>query len=171
LDQLEIVDHLRDATDAGIWKAIAVYEKGAHSKPYAVLKLEIPLAKPLTVGESVIGLSTLDKDSIEGTINGDYPISMDTTGQEIEVYYDISPDQENYVNCQVGASATPNTQGCKYNEPSMLRVIAAPLSKLTYLHRLQGPGQFGHYRIYWWTPVQLQHIVGQSKCTYHQTFQ
>lgn len=111
LDQQEIEIQLNDGTSDSIALARDIYQQGAHSKSYAKVKLASPLQKLLEKGTGIKGAKE-DGTQVFGKAIADFP--KDST--EIRIQYATSDDQDNYVNCQVGAlsqTVKANTKGCK----------------------------------------------------------
>jgi hypothetical protein len=89
--------------------AFVVYDRGAFSDPIAELKLGVPLSNPLSEGDKVLGYSMGGVNAVNGYAIDNFPKGSTA----IEVAYEISPIQANYVGCQVGGNPNPKTEGCK----------------------------------------------------------
>ena len=99
---------LAAGTDDGRAAALAVYQKGAHSKSYAQVTLATALTSDITEGVAVVGKNA-NGDEISGTTMS----SASAGSTELKIQYDTSSVQASYVTCQVGGSPSPVTDGCK----------------------------------------------------------
>ena len=129
MDLSIIKNELSRNDDDGWDSAYKIYKNGAYSKSTAIVTLNEPLQllppktnnnnnnndnedEVLVVIENdtpVVGFSTTGNHLIKGYIvNG--PIK--NGDQILHVAYAISPIQEDYVNCQVGANPNPKFDGC-----------------------------------------------------------
>jgi len=109
LDFLAIQGQFESGTKVGIEIGERIYREGAFSHPVAKLTLDNPLSEDVPRGTRVMGVAI---SSQVGTVEGvtrDFWARGDT---EVLVEYAISPDQSNYVQCQVGANPKPNFKGC-----------------------------------------------------------
>lgn len=100
--------NLAAGTDDGRQAALAVYQKGAHSKSYAHVTLDTALTSAVSKGVAVVG-KTANGDDVSGQVLKD-AAAGDT---ELKVQYDTTTVQESYVTCQVGGSSAPVTDGCE----------------------------------------------------------
>lgn len=99
---------LAAGTDDGRQAALAVYQRGAHSKSWAQVTLDTALASDVNSGVVVVG-----KNANGDEINGKTMGSSAAGSTELKVQYDTSSIQASYVTCQVGGSPSPVTDGCK----------------------------------------------------------
>eukprot|EP00980_Cylindrotheca_fusiformis_P003788 scaffold834_cov123-Cylindrotheca_fusiformis.AAC.35 len=85
-----------------------IYREGAYTKPVAIIKLKEPLSETIPKGSEVVGLTEKNSTLVSGTLY------KEATENEIilQIQYDISEVQENYVNCQVGGNPSPKVDGC-----------------------------------------------------------
>jgi hypothetical protein len=90
--------------------AYKVYENGAFSEPIAKITLGVPLSKPLSEGDEVIGYSTGGSNEVKGKLIDNFA----KDSPEIQVVYDTNEVQATYVGCQVGGNPKPKTEGCKF---------------------------------------------------------
>lgn len=110
LDQAVLEEQLALGTDQGRQAALGVYTKGAHSKSYAEVTLSTPLTGTVQKGVEAIGVDTKGNE-VRGNVYADTASGSST----LKIQYATTSVQETYVNCQVGANPTPNTDGCKCN--------------------------------------------------------
>jgi len=118
LDQFYLEEQLALNTEEGFDDALRIYTEGAYSKSVAEITLRSPLPNTVVVekGDQVRG-ETASGDSVIGRFLEDYAAGETNIG----IQYMTSDIQDNYVNCQVGASPAPNTEGC-----------LAPIGTLTF---------------------------------------
>ena len=103
-----IENNLAAGTDDGRQAALAVYQKGAHSKSYAHVTLDTALVSDVSGGVTVVGKNA-NGDEIRGKV-----MSSAAAGEtKLMVQYDTTIFQASYVGCQVGGSPEPVTDGCK----------------------------------------------------------
>lgn len=107
LDQQMIEQQLALKTAQSFDVAKNIYTQGAHSKSVATVTLNSGILNAVPAGTSVSGSSPSGTE-IVGTIYKDYSAGATS----IEIQYQTIAIQSSYVGCQVGASATPNTDGC-----------------------------------------------------------
>lgn len=107
MDQSVLQLELAKCTDEAHASALRVYQEGGHSKPIAQVTLSTGLASAVEAGTKVTG-TAVDGSQTVGKMFADAP----TGATEIEVQYQTSDSQSNYVNCQVGGLPAPNTDGC-----------------------------------------------------------
>jgi hypothetical protein len=107
LDQKAMEIELDTITEAGFDNARNIYEKGGHSKSYAVLSLNTALSS-VSEGTSITGSNDMG-DVITGEAY------VDATSSELQFRYGVSSNQESYSQCQVGGLSETNTVGCKQN--------------------------------------------------------
>jgi hypothetical protein len=100
-------EQLAFGTDQSFATAKSIYTEGAHSKSVASVTLNSGLLNAVPAKTPVSG-KTSNGVEVVGTIYEDYPVGATS----ITVQYDTISIQANYVGCQVGASPTPNLQGC-----------------------------------------------------------
>jgi hypothetical protein len=100
-------EQLALGTDQSFETAKSIYSEGAHSKSIASITLNSGLLDPVPAKTPVSGKSTSGVEVV-GTTYEDY----EAGATNIIVQYDTITVQSNYVGCQVGASPTPNTEGC-----------------------------------------------------------
>jgi hypothetical protein len=100
-------EQLALGTDESFVLAKNIYTQGAHSKSVASITLNSGLLNSLPAATPVAG-KTASGVEVAGTTYEDY--SAGTTN--IVIQYDTITVQDKYVGCQVGASTTPNTEGC-----------------------------------------------------------
>jgi hypothetical protein len=108
LDVHVIKEQLAIGTSTSYLTAEKVYREGAHSKSAAKLDLDDPLDQDLPQGAAVIGIAKKDDMQVKGTLM--FEAAKGTTS--LFVQYSVNEIQANYVQCQVGANPSPNTQGC-----------------------------------------------------------
>ena len=87
--------------------ALALYTQGAFSESVAEVTLATPLSGGIQKGTRILGLNN-DGNQVVGLAYEDYA----SGATNIVVQYRTSDSQKNYVDCQVGASLSPNTDGC-----------------------------------------------------------
>jgi hypothetical protein len=87
--------------------ALKIYSEGAFSKSVATVTLTTPLPLDVQKGTAIMGVGP-DGNQVAGKAYEDNAAGATT----LLVQYKTSDSQKNYVNCQVGASTTPNTDGC-----------------------------------------------------------
>ena len=92
-----------------------IYENGAHSKPYAEVKIEGGAPAAIPAGATIVGKTT-DGSEVRGSV-----MDAAVTGAAVlRIQYATTDIQDSYVNCQVGALENDgNTEGCKF-APSFL---------------------------------------------------
>jgi len=111
LDQQMIETQLALGTPDARAAALAVYQQGAHSKSFAEISLNSGVASTVSEGAVCVGTSA-NGDEVRGTVMEEAAAGATT----IKVQYGTSIVQDSYVNCQVGGSPEPNTEGCKLND-------------------------------------------------------
>ncbi|KAL3924319.1 MAG: hypothetical protein SGILL_001118 [Bacillariaceae sp.] len=107
LDQQLMQSQLALGTPQSYQTAQNIYEQGAHSKSVATVTLNSGLINAVTKGSSVTG-TTASGQQVLGKSSSDYPVGATS----IDIQYNTIDIQSAYVGCQVGASPTPNTDGC-----------------------------------------------------------
>jgi hypothetical protein len=107
LDQEEMELQLAFGNDEAYANALAIYSEGAHSKSTAKVTLLSAVGSSISKGTSVSG-----KDASGNQVLGKTFEDYASGATEILIQYQTTDSQKNYVNCQVGASLTPNTVGC-----------------------------------------------------------
>jgi len=107
LDQEMMENQLALANDEAYTNALAIYSEGANSKSTAKVTLASPLERSATKGNKVTGRNA-DDNQVVGKLFED----VASGATEILIQYQTSDIQKSYVGCQVGASQTPNTEGC-----------------------------------------------------------
>jgi len=107
LDQEAMENQLALANEEAYANALAIYSEGAHSKSTAKVTLASPLANAGTKGTKVTGRNA-DENQVVGKLYED----VASGATEVLIQYQTSDIQKSYVGCQVGASQTPNTEGC-----------------------------------------------------------
>ena len=111
LDQALIQRQLALGTTESLERAQAVYSNGAFSKPVAHVFLENDgLAWNTEKGSEVFGPSFENLWETRGFTKHDYAQFSKT----VQIVYETNLDQENYVDCKVGANPSPTTRGCKF---------------------------------------------------------
>jgi len=84
-----------------------IYEEGAYSKSVAEVTLASGLPNNVEKGTIIFGAS-VDGNQVAGKAYEDNAAGS----TRLIVQYQTSDSQKNYVNCQVGASTSPNLDGC-----------------------------------------------------------
>lgn len=107
LDQEAIEIQLAKRTEAGFQTARDIYTKGGHSKSVAMIALNSPLSSNIEIGTLVTGENAKGQEVL-GKVYADYLKGTSTIG----IQYKTTDIQKSYVDCQVGALPTPNTNGC-----------------------------------------------------------
>ena len=91
--------------------ARAFYTEGGHSKSYAEVTLSKALTQDIPQGTAVTG-KTRDGNDTGGTLLE----KANSGSKKLKIRYSISPIQEKYVRCQVGALpriSGAHLEGCK----------------------------------------------------------
>merc|ERR1712078_135365 len=107
LDQESLVLQLALSNDDAFAAANKIYGEGGFSGSYAIVTLTTPLPSSVSAGTVVMGLAA-DGNQVAGEV-------LETTSAGatvLQVRYQTTDSQKNYVNCQVGAATVPNTEGC-----------------------------------------------------------
>jgi len=107
LDQEAMEEQLDLGTVESFANALALYNEGAHSKSVAQVTLAAPLTVNVSQGTSIMGVNATGAE-VAGKAYTDNVVGATS----ITVQYKTSDSQKNYVGCQVGASQSPNTEGC-----------------------------------------------------------
>merc|ERR1711933_656645 len=107
LDQEAMEQQLSLANEDAYKAALKIYEEGAYSKSVAEVTLTAPLPIDVEKGTSIMGVGS-DGNQVAGKAYEDNAAGATS----IIIQYKTSDAQKNYVNCQVGASTTPNFEGC-----------------------------------------------------------
>jgi len=107
LDQEAMEQQLSLANEDAYAQARRIYEEGAYSKSVAELTLAAPLPIDVEKGTVIMGVGS-DGNQVAGKAYEDNA----SGATSIIVQYKTSDSQKNYVSCQVGASTTPNFDGC-----------------------------------------------------------
>jgi len=107
LDQEAMEQQLSLANDDAYKAAMRIYEEGAYSKSVAEVTLTAPLPIDVEKGTVIMGVGS-DGNQVAGKAYEDNAAGATS----IIVQYKTSDSQKNYVSCQVGASTTPNFDGC-----------------------------------------------------------
>jgi len=131
LDQFYLEKQLALNTEEGFDDALRIYTEGAYSKSVAEITLTSPLPDTDTIvvekGGQVRG-ETASGDSVIGFFLEDYAVGETNIG----IRYMTSDIQENYVNCQVGASPAPNTEGCLKSSGTLIFSVKRTELPYTY---------------------------------------
>jgi len=106
-DQEAMEKLLSVANEEAYIKAFRIYTEGAHSVSYANVVLTSAVTQPFEKGTDVAGRSE-NGNQINGWLFAD--VSVGATNMLVQ--YQTGDSQNTYVDCQVGASETPNTRGC-----------------------------------------------------------
>ena len=93
--------------DEAYANALKIYSEGAYSKSTAKVTLSAAIGSAIPKGTAVTGKNAAGNQVIGKTYE-DYA----SGATDILVQYQTTDSQKNYVDCQVGASLTPNTVGC-----------------------------------------------------------
>jgi len=107
LDQESLELQLALSNDDAFAAANKIYGEGGFSGSYAIVTLTTPLPSSVSAGTVVMGLAA-DGNQVAGEV-------LETTSAGatvLQVRYQTTDSQKNYVNCQVGAATVPNTEGC-----------------------------------------------------------
>mmetsp|Transcript_55071 Transcript_55071/g.133798 ORF Transcript_55071/g.133798 Transcript_55071/m.133798 type:complete len:512 (-) Transcript_55071:94-1629(-) len=107
LDQQAMELELAKCTAESLSAAERIYTEGGYSKSVAEITLSSPLVSPVSSGTKVTG-TAIDGSQVVGKAYADYS----TGSTSFAIQYQTSDSQANYVNCQVGGLASPNTDGC-----------------------------------------------------------
>jgi hypothetical protein len=107
LDQEEMELQLALGNDEAYANALKIYSEGAYSKSTAKVTLSAAIGSAISKGTAVTGKNAAGNQVIGKTYE-DYA----SGATDILVQYQTTDSQKNYVDCQVGASLTPNTVGC-----------------------------------------------------------
>lgn len=110
LDQLAMEQQLALQTESSFVSARAIYERGAHSRSYAILTITSGTTPNESDGTLFSGLDTTGVE-----VTGMVYESEKTPAGELWLQYSTSDNQDSYVRCQVGALAitgSANTNGC-----------------------------------------------------------
>jgi hypothetical protein len=86
--------------------ALRIYQQGIHTMSAAKVALNAPLASDVMADAAILGAGA-NGNQVVGFVK-----DMAAAGAtELTIMYKVSDAQKNYVECQVGASTTPNTDG------------------------------------------------------------
>merc|ERR1719401_2601941 len=107
LDQEAMEAQLSLANEDAYKAALRIYTEGAYSKSVAEVTLSAPLPMDVEKGTTIMGVGA-DGNQVAGKAYEDNAAGASS----LIIQYKTSDSQKNYVNCQVGASTTPNTEGC-----------------------------------------------------------
>ncbi|KAL3909438.1 MAG: hypothetical protein SGILL_008088, partial [Bacillariaceae sp.] len=107
LDQQLMETQLALGTTQSYETAKNIYTSGSHSKSIATMTLNTGLINAIESGKVVSGVSASGTE-INGKTTQAYPAGSTS----ISIQYQTLPIQSAYVGCQVGASPSPNTDGC-----------------------------------------------------------
>lgn len=107
LDQEAMEIQLSLANEDSFNAALRIYTEGAYSKSVAEVTLATPLPSDVEKGTLIMGKGA-DGNQVAGKAYEDNAAGSTS----IVFQYKVAETQKNYVNCQVGASTTPNTAGC-----------------------------------------------------------
>jgi hypothetical protein len=107
LDQEMMEEQLALATDDSFAAALRLYSEGAFSKSVAKVTLSSAIGDSIEKGTMIEG-ENADGEQVIGKAYADYA----SGATEIMIQYQTSDNQATYVECQVGASVSPNTKGC-----------------------------------------------------------
>jgi len=107
LDQEAMEIQLSLANEESYKNALRIYTEGAYSKSVAEVTLAGPLLTDVEKGTPFMG-KTAGGQQVAGKAYEDNAAGSTS----IVFQYKVSETQRNYVDCQVGASTTPNTAGC-----------------------------------------------------------
>jgi len=107
LDQEAMEQQLSLANADAYSQALRIYSEGAYSKSVAEVTLTAPLPIDVEKGTTIMGIGA-DGNQVAGKAYEDNAAGATS----IIIQYRTSDSQKNYVTCQVGASTSPNTQGC-----------------------------------------------------------
>ena len=98
---------LAKCTPESLRAAERIYSEGGYSKSVAEITLNSALVSAVSSGTKVTG-TAMDGSQVVGKAYEDYS----TGSTSFAIQYQTSDSQANYVNCQVGGLASPNTDGC-----------------------------------------------------------
>lgn len=107
LDQEAMEQQLSLANEDSYAQALRIYSEGAYSKSVAEITLTQALPMDVEKATVIMGVGA-DGNQVAGKAYEDNAAGATS----IIVQYKTSDSQKNYVSCQVGASTTPNTDGC-----------------------------------------------------------
>jgi len=107
LDQEAMEIQLSLANDEAYSNALRIYTEGAYSKSVAEVSLSGPLPVDIEKGTPFMG-KTASGNQVAGKAFEDNAAGSTS----IIFQYKVAETQRNYVDCQVGASTSPNTNGC-----------------------------------------------------------
>mmetsp|Transcript_12624 Transcript_12624/g.27266 ORF Transcript_12624/g.27266 Transcript_12624/m.27266 type:complete len:523 (-) Transcript_12624:90-1658(-) len=107
LDQAAMQAQLSLMTPDSFQQAQQIYNKGGHSKSYALITLTVGLASDIKKGEQILG-----KNAAGTQVNGKAAADYESGLQQIKVYYATTDVQESYMTCRVGALVDTMTDGC-----------------------------------------------------------
>jgi len=107
LDQEAMEVQLSLGNEDAYAQALRIYTEGAYSKSVAEVTLNEPLPVDVEKGTIIFGVGA-DGNQVAGKAYEDNAAGATS----LIIQYRTSDSQKDYVNCQVGASTTPNTEGC-----------------------------------------------------------
>jgi len=107
LDQEAMEEQLALATEESFVTALKLYTEGAYSKSVAQVTLSSALSSSIEKGAPITGLNAAGVQVVGKAYEDN--VAGATT---IMVQYKTTDSQKKYVGCQVGASTSPNTEGC-----------------------------------------------------------
>jgi len=107
LDQEAMEQQLSLANEDSYKAALKIYTDGAYSKSVAEVTLTSPLVIDVEKGTPIMGVGS-DGNQVAGKAYEDNAAGATS----MIIQYKTSDSQKNYVSCQVGASTTPNFEGC-----------------------------------------------------------
>jgi len=100
-------EHLLLPSEESFMTALKLYTEGAYSKSVAQITLSSALSSSIEKGAPITGFNAAG-DQVVGKAYEDNAAGATT----IIVQYKTSDSQKKYIGCQVGASTSPNTEGC-----------------------------------------------------------
>ena len=116
-------------TDAGFAVAQNIYERGGHSKTFAVLNLEAPLGAAVSEGTVITG-SNEGGDVVTGEAYAD-----GAAGESVLKFrYAVGSSQATYSGCQVGGLLETNTAGCKFKRRGLVFCLITKLIPVSVFH-------------------------------------
>lgn len=107
MDEKEIEDELNKRTSVGFSNARTIYNHGAHSRSYASLSLVLPVEEDIAYGTEVTG-----KSKSGAIISGTVEKNVEKGNDILWFLYSVSDVIGHHVDCQVGGSQNPITDGC-----------------------------------------------------------
>jgi hypothetical protein len=107
LDQEAMEQQLSLGNEDAYAQALRIYSEGAYSKSVAEVTLSEPLIMDVEKGTDIFGVGS-DGNQVAGKAYEDNAAGATA----LIIQYRTSDSQKDYVSCQVGASTTPNTDGC-----------------------------------------------------------